>query len=636
MSVCLRYSDSEEIRYFFPSGVTPETEVSKNSKFGDNRWYFYDESNPRLRNYKPSDLTITWLTAGGGLAYTPLQDAIVQVVKLFAFLYLHAPVAFGSRKAKTHPVTVCQGMKTLLPFLGHVQEKSMLDGGTLSPIQSLHDVTARHLRESLLDWDSGRGSDLRRLLIYMTNSIIHKSCEGFSPRWTPSDVRYLSFRQGSHRDDYQRVFPNPLFRLISNSATDDVVGFLRFIGERPSSAVTGTVHEPFSDLLSQGPKLVGAYVDLRLRQDSWHRFKDSGSYGDGMEAKRSAVERLGATPGQFLEYIRRVQEAACSLIALYTGARYSDLTGFKRGCLKKIRGMWFLVGTHIKQQDLDKPTDGDIWPAIPAIRDALRCLELFTEFTRNEYIISPLNTVEQGSGRPYSLNGLAQALERYIRSVDKDEAWLQVRVSPHRCRHTLAHQLARADLGLVFIAHQLKHLHGALNAVPPDVTLLYGGISDLKTERALQTPALHFEMAVSLYDPDSPIAGGGAEEFMERRKQYFEGMFATGLTKEEIITGLASKAVPFSSVGMGYCLGRREIKNKDGSTQKPPCMGSLQCSPKFCRNALITKNHAHLWRKVASQNRELAERPEMQHSREELLGKVNLANSILGKLGVAP
>ncbi|MDO3623580.1 hypothetical protein Q3O98_21115 [Ralstonia pseudosolanacearum] len=637
MIASLNYFASEEIRHFFPEGITSDTPVSPFSKFGDAYWYFYDKRNPRHLTYSPAALTVSWLQADEDSLHAGLPESTLQVVKLYAFLQLHAPSVFGlSRKksGKNHPSTVCNYVKNLVPFLGHVYEKSLLDGGVLPPASTLQDISVRHLRESLRDWDIGRGEDLRRALICLANSVIQNACEGFAPLWTPADIRSLKFRMETSRDDYVPVFPNPLFRLISNSATDDVAGFLRFMGEESASAVEGEIQLPFYDLVSVGPEIFEIYVELRLRQDAWQRYKQRSALGDGMRAKKAAMLRLGATPGELLDYLHRVHEAACSLIALYTGARYSDLSGFKKGCLKKIRGMWFLVGTHIKHEDLDKPVDGDLWPAIPALRDALRCLELFTRFTQNEYLISGLTTVKEGEGRPYSPNGLADALERYVRWIDVDDTWTHLRVSTHRCRHTLAHQLARADLGLVFIAHQLKHLYSALRAVPPQVTLTYGKIADLKTERALLASELHYEVAKSLYDPDSPIAGGGAEEFMQRRKQYFEGMMASGMTKEDIIRELASKGIPLSSVGMGYCLGRRVIKNKDGSTQKPPCMGSLQCSPGACNNAVITTSQIHLWKKVATQNREMAALPTMQHARTELVEKASHAESVLSQLGV--
>ncbi|MCT7307120.1 site-specific integrase [Ralstonia wenshanensis] len=630
----LRRFDSEEILHFFPAGITPVTDVSKFSKFGDDYWYFYDENNPRLRNHSQSHLTISWRRIE---SLKNLPDATVQVVKLFAFLYLYVPSALGQQKkgkAKNHPVTVCYAVDTLVPFLAHVHEKSVLESGTLPPAASLHDITVRHLRESLLDWNHGRGEDLRRALIYLASPTIQKACNNLAPKWRPSDIRSLSFRERCPRTDYEPVLPNELFRLVSNSATADVVGFLSFCQEKASSDIAGHIPSQFSGQAASGPMIFEAYVAYRLRQGAWNHYNDNGNYGEGIEAKRRALERLGTTGLEFYNYIQRVHEAACSLIALYTGARYSDLTGFKNGCLQKLKGMWFLVGTHIKHEDIDKPVDTDLWPAIPAMRDALRCLELFSQFTRNAYLICSLVTRSEDAGKAYSTTGLTNALNRYIRRIDQDDTWCDVRVSPHRCRHTLAHQLARADVGLVFIAHQLKHLHSALKAVPPQVTLLYGRIADLKTERAMQASEVHYEMAQSLYDPNSPIAGGGAEEFTHRRKQYFEGMLSAGMTKDEIIRGLASKAIPFSSVGMGYCLGRREIKDKDGRTQKPPCIGSLQCSPDICSNSVITWSHVHLWKKVASQNREMAMRPDMQHVRTELLDKSARADMILSQLGI--
>lgn len=637
MSTILQRLSSQEILYFFPEGIAADTAVSKHSTFGDSCWRFYDADNPRLRNYSEAALTIYWDDKGSG-AYSALPTATLLVVKLFTFLYLHVPATVGSMKRrgtpKNHPNTVCQAAKLLLQFLTHVHEKSLLDGGDLPPAASLHDISVKHLRESLRDWDIGRGSDLRRALVYLGSPVIQRACDGFAPRWTPTDIRSLSFKESQARNDYEPVYPNPLFRVISNSATDDVVGFLRFLGELPCTDVPGIIPPPFVNLLDTGLVIFETYVAYRERQDLWHRYKDGGRLGEGMAAKRSCLDRMGCTTGELLEYLRRVQEAACALIALYTGARYSDLTGFKSSCLQRIRGAWYLVGTHIKQEDIDAPSDQDLWPAIPAMRDALRCLEIFTTFTKNQFLISGLNTVQEGEAKAYSSSGLTQALARYIGRIDVAGTWKDIRISPHRCRHTLAHQLARADLGLPFIAHQLKHLHCALRSVPPQVTLTYGGISDLKMERAVQAPKLHYELAKSLYDPESPLAGGGSGEFSQRRKQYFEGKMASGMDKDSIIQALAAQAIPFSSVGMGYCLGRREIKNKDGSTQKPACIGSLQCSPDMCPNALVTREHAHLWRKVQKQNEELAEHPQMQHARAELLEKASRAKVILSQLGL--
>ena len=420
MTINLHSFTGKEILYFFPNGIGAQTVVSKSARFGDDDWSFLDPENPRLKNYSAAEITISW-TSDKNTSYAALPWATIQVVKLFAFLYLHTPAIVCSRRkgnSRNHPHTVCLLVKQLLTFLAHVHEKSLLAGGSLPPAESLHDVSVRHLRESLRDWNFGRGKDLRRALIYLASPAIQEACVGFAPRWTPTDIRSLGFKESEARHGYEPVFPNPLFRLISNTATDDIVGFLRFVGETPSSDAHGVIPPTFANL--DGPAIFQAYIEYRERDYAQKHSKSKVAKGNGFQAKKNQLESLGCKAGEVLEYIRRVHEASCSLIALYTGARYSDLTGFKSGCLQRIRGMWFLVGTHIKHEDIDNPTDQDLWPAIPAMRDALRCLELFAAFTNNHFLISGLNTVENGCGRAYSPNGLAQALVRYIGRIDEE------------------------------------------------------------------------------------------------------------------------------------------------------------------------------------------------------------------------
>lgn len=151
MTINLHSLTGKEILYFFPNGISAQTVVSKNVGFGDDDWPLHDPENPRLKNYSEAELTISW-KRDKNTAYAALPWATIQVVKLFAFLYLHAPAIVCSKRngnSRNHPITVCQLIRQLLAFLAHVHEKSLLDGGSLPPAQSLHDVSVRHLRESL-------------------------------------------------------------------------------------------------------------------------------------------------------------------------------------------------------------------------------------------------------------------------------------------------------------------------------------------------------------------------------------------------------------------------------------------------------------------------------------------------------
>ena len=232
-----------------------------------------------------------------------------------------------------------------------------------------------------------------------------------------------------------------------------------------------------------------------------------------------------------------------------------------------------------------------------------------------------------------SANGFSEGLNLYLRKIDSTQRWKDWKINPHQLRHSIAHQLARADVGLLYISHHLKHLHSALNALPSKTTLTYGNIGELAFARAQHAGDARVEAAQALYDPESPVAGGGAEEFRKRRKAYFEGMAAAGRTKEEVLKELARDSIPFASVGLGYCGGRREMLKKDGTKELPPCLGSLQCQPKHCKQAIITKAHAHHWKRVLVQNTELALDERLVHARDLHLQAAKDAAEVLTDLG---
>jgi hypothetical protein len=119
---------------------------------------------------------------------------------------------------------------------------------------------------------------------------------------------------------------------------------------------------------------------------------------------------------------------------------------------------------------------------------------------------------------------------------------------------------------------------------------------------------------------------------MKRRKAYFEGMAAQGWTADEILENLAKQGLPFASVGIGYCGGRRDTLLKDGTKEQPPCIGSLQCNPGACNQALITRTHESAWRKILVQNRTLAVDPRMAHAKEPLLAAMKAAEKVLADL----
>ncbi|WP_295003474.1 hypothetical protein [uncultured Dechloromonas sp.] len=641
-SAALRLEDVLAGRPF----IEAKTRVSAKSCFFDDQWDFTNNSVARLSSVPESRLRINWgmYCADAQGEHDDHRSALitkmmVEELKIFSYLYLNLPSAFGlhgTRSAK--PQTLVVMVRALVCLFSDVLQRYQLDDWIsttrhLSPIQSITDLSLRAISTTLADSPRADGVAVKKGLKLLASPVMKAAFQQRTLQWNTQDIKALPAKTSKKRNDYLRVMPNDLFRLLSNTACSDVLGFLRFIGEEAHDK-SGKPFEPkFSNSLIDGAALISDYI--ALRQDDREFAARTGKKRTGPSAKSAKFKRnYGVGRKQVFSWLYRVQRAAFTVIGLYTGARYSDLTTFTNQCIQLLHGVPVLTGTHIKHQALDAPEGVDLWPAIPIMRDAVTCLEYIARATFNPFLLSASETVPLGTTpRALSLNGFTGAITNYLHEIDTSNRWADWSISAHQLRHTLAHQLARADVGLLFIAHQLKHLHTALHALPPNVTMMYGNVGDLATQRALHSDSAYREAAQELYNPDRPVAGGGAEAFIERRKAYFEGMAAQGWTVDEVIENLAKQGLPFASVGIGYCGGRRDTLLKDGKKDTPPCIGSLQCNPGVCKQAVITRTHAPVWRKILDQNRELAATPRMAHAKELLLASVQAAEQVLAQLG---
>lgn len=623
----------------------PSARVSGKSRFADDQWDFTDDTKVRLNSVPVSRLVVDW----GFYAILKEDDgdethrsavlpvSIIEELKVVAYVYLKLPSAFRTRGIQSvKPQTLNTMIRALVLLFSDVYRDRYRNivGWDMPPsyIHSLSNVTLEAIRWAQRGSDRADGAALRKGLCVMAAPALQTIYVGGPLHWNVNDVKNLDFSYPHVRDDYKKVMPNGLFRFLSNTACADVVGFLVFLGRTPCDT---TIKSNISLKLSSpqhGGRLFEDYVAIRKR-DRQFIFSAGRTSNNSQTARRKFKSNYGVTLQEVFRYLYRVQRAAYTVIGLYTGARYSDMTSFKTDCIECLHGTFVLRGTHTKAQDLGARENNDLWPAISVMRDALECLTQISRFTFNPYLISSCETVRIGvEPVALSLTGFTGALNNYLTEIDESQRWRDWKIHAHQLRHTLAFQLARADVGLVFIAQQMKHLHTALHALPPNVTMMYGNIGELAQQRAMQSESAYLEVAKNLYDPDKPVAGGGAEAFKQRRKAYFEGMAAQGWTADEVIKHLAKQGLPFASVGLGYCGGKRETLLKDGTKELPPCLGSLQCNPGACRQALITQTHAPQWQKVRDHNRTMVADPRMAHAKDVHRAAADAAQVVLEQL----
>ena len=522
--------------------------------------------------------------------------------------------------------------RALLRFLSDVYLNSYFASNSrrtgFSHISCLGDIGIQDVKYALQRHKAKDQIRLRRGLLLLAHPIVRKFLGPNAELWLLEDIRAMHFKKSTVRQDYEPVMPTELFQLISRTGTNDIGLFLESVhapraykGELDRSELPEIVQTSGNDLFDD-------YVAIRSkdRRRSVGRIRKAGATSKERKVFKSTY---GIQVKEYMRYVMRVKLAAEAILAQYTGGRFSDLISFKQGCVEQRDDYWLLKGTVVKGVDLTKPCGNDVWPAIPVMRDAVTALELISLITFDPYLFSNMDTKrEPERHKPISLNGFTSAMNWYLQSIDASGRWKEWRISTHQFRHSLANQLARADLGIIYISIHMHHLYTALRALPPDATLAYGNISDLKQERAMYTGAAYLEVSKALYDPDQPVAGGGAEEYMKRRKEYFAGMQAEGWTKDEIIAKLSKQGLPFASVGAAYCGGRREIVNKDGSKEKPPCMGSLQCNPVNCKQAVITRVHAPIWQKVRKHNHEMGKDPRFSYAKDTYERMAAVAESV--------
>ena len=86
---------------------------------------------------------------------------------------------------------------------------------------------------------------------------------------------------------------------------------------------------------------------------------------------------------------------------------------------------------------------------------------------------------------------------------------------------------------------------------------------------------------------------------------------------------------PLTDVGLAYCLGKKKIKEADGTQTDPPCIGSLRCNPFRCKHGIITERKRPLWEKMTAENRRRARDPEFAHAKAELEEAADEGDAVL-------
>lgn len=580
----------------------PGLPVSARSRYGDKIWSWVDLSDERLNIYPPYLLTINWPSIQSRYS---LSEEIVADLRKYAFLrYSHSSEVFwGNRRSgNAHPATVVNEISNAARFIGHL--RAQLSGEGFSLINKLSDIEAEDLGNALSTYPHKQGDALGKILTDLSSPILGRLLDCGPLRWNQYDVKNLDLNIRK-REPYERI-DDDLFRFLSNSATSDVKQFLRALCVEPQDKTN--LGEGENAYLSAFPAFGQVFEEYTTMLAAFRRRVKGGKEGNQY---RGWLNKQDNVVGQIRELVDRARAAAQLLIAMYTGARRSELYSFKVGCLESDDDGWYMRGTLVKQQKLDAAPGRDKWVAIPIVRDAVVTLEHAARLADSNYLFHTARRLYPNLGTKTSPTAAARQFNKYLKLTDAERKWENVSLHLHKFRHTLVFQMRRAGLNLPFITFQLKHCYDALEKRVSDTTLGYGGIGSEATARAVEDA--NAEAIRQVFHPNAPLAGGGAEQLKARRAAFFQGMALQGHDADDVLRELARQGFVLMDVGAALCLGQKKIV-VDGVKADPPCIGQLRCNPVRCSNGVIPLYKLSTWRRSSQVNRERAKDPERAHA----------------------
>ncbi|WP_350647061.1 site-specific integrase [Pseudomonas sp. HY13-MNA-CIBAN-0226] len=605
--------------------------VSKLSVLRDPVWDFNDEAEPLARLIEGSKSKIDFTN------YPNLNSTILFELKIAFVCALQMPGAIrrGDRLVTPKPHTVIEIFKSMIPFFDKMCERKRREHGDeyfeLS-YYSLADFLESDYIEEAKVFDRAFRRATNQGFKYLRSNFLHENL--FDKPLPHVEMHTLEWKQNSVTNPKKRVkqkhFSNRVFEKCSRKATFVVVDFLRALKEKiydqdGLERVTADGYNAAAEI-KLTKKNFDIYVVIRMSSRGYTGkeiepllySKDAEFWSlqpgrEGMFKKKDALRLLTKAnlDDDFYQYLTHVSNSAYYIIGQYTGMRPSELSGIMaEGCLVKDDfGHNLILSTVIKNRELAGKLFGDKWAAIPIVMDAVRTLQILNRFKQNPYLISNMNTIALGEkDKANSIGDFTYVLCAFLAKVLDFEELESLDVSAYTLRHSLAHQMMRAAVGLPFVSYQLKHFGNVVGAIGQHrmsaVTIDYGGIGDALTAdggRSVGRSIRHeaeLELIQNTCDPDGSYVGEHAGAYRERLKKYYQGYIEAGYTKEEIFDRMVENDFAIINVGQGFCYGEA-TEEFDVSV---PCIGSLRCNPNRCKNAFVTKANAPKWREVYVQN----------------------------------
>ena len=564
-------------------------------------------------------------------------------LRCYAYIRLTNSVELLHTAAKPTALTLVSEIRCAAGFFGEICDA--LSVAKVCLVQSLADVRLSDLQSVLVgvSWDEAQARS--RILRHLANPVVGRMLHGGPVQWTAADIDTLETGPRKEKQPSERL-PEGVFRLLSNAASRDIKQFLAASGTTPvDQSKVGSASDTSDNLfLKASPRFADNLTFYETICDALRKnYLPCRGKRPLVKTHPPKVElpewssTRDITLKAFTLLMSRVRMAAQIIIGLYTGARETELRLFRLASLvppPDAGGVWILRGTVIKHRPADAALDRDVWVASPIMRDAITILRRTAAWVNSTYV---WHRATNRPDKPVAYLYPHNILNTYLQIIDPRQSWRNrvdtggppKQLYPHMMKNSLAYELRKVDCGIPAITVQLQHKSYLDRRINP-TTIGYGQLDRNAVSKAAMDANLAY--ARDMYDPNARRAGGGAIEFNERLRAKFFGYVEQGYSEDEVIRHFVADGIPpLADVGLGYCLGRRKIMRHDKEVD-PPCVGSLRCNPLDCTNGIVPMSKKPIWVKLAKENRDRAEDPELFYLKETSTEMANLADSVVSFL----
>jgi len=630
--------------------------VTKSSKFLDLLWD-YNEDNPfAAKNIEGTKLKIDFSK------YAEVPEFIIIEIKCIMHYIMLNPLIFkagGKNKknnGKLKANTVITQMEGGLRYFNHVFQKLNNDYGNEflnEKFQTITDIPESYFHEGATDFPFTFDGAMKKFFYYLKHPFTSKIIDA-SIDINFDKCEWLKVSKGKNTESKKQVFSNNVFEKLVQHSSSMITEFLELMGEEITDIVSvkyQNIDDRKYQSLNITKEIIEDYSVRRLNAkghsektiNEHFQIKSSYFQGDGKIKNNSALaaefrKEYQIAQDDIRKYINEVYYGCCYVIAQFTGMRPSELSEIRISQCLIVEGKTTLIRSDVKKHRESYNLFDDKWVAIPIMVDAVKAASIISRLKQNDYLFSNMDTVKAGNPESNMSSGTEQ-MNNLLNIIYDEKTVQKINFNQYMTRHTLAYQLYRADLGLPFISHQLKHILDNVDKYTSiggtnDVTLDYGEIGDrlsddsVKGKKTIRKQA-EIEYIENTMNPDNVYLGGKGAEHKERLIKAFDGYIAAGYNKNDIYAAMADQGMAVINVGTGFCYGGK-MEDFDESI---PCIGSLRCNPIRCSNAIVTKAHASKWREVYVSNKALLGQAGYEEHETQIIATMKEAKGVLEHLG---